>query len=672
MSIEESSSEAKTKKVSQDYRPDPYLGMIIDNAIIERKLGQGGMGSVYQAKHRTLDKYIAIKILPPEFARDEKYIDRFLREARSAAKLEHPNIVQMYNAGEQNGIYFISMQFVLGMSLQNHINSQGRIPLEQGLWVMKGSLDGIAFAHKSGIIHRDIKPDNIMVTSTGEVKVVDFGLARSTEMGNTLSAPGQIIGTPYFMSPEQCNGERVDHRSDIYSLGITFYYMLSGIRPYEGSTVMSIIMQHMNKTPAKVLDLDKLAIPNKVSQIIRKMMEKDIHKRYQKMEEAIHDLSTQLTQLKTAPLYSVVLQSPGIATAMLPETQNIAPPPSGIPTQDIPHSSQEEQATVDIPTSEFRQKSLSQMKTNLQIPRSSVDTQNIANTQMPTMGLGSKTQSHPGESKVYQPINRALVEPPKKKSKKNVPILFVSLLLITVASLFLFLQGEEKAAYYKALSQIQTSVEQLKAGEEDYFYQRQEFYLSIVAQYPRYSQAWCEEEFRKMSQQIRQNRYVEGGVFVVKTLQTHYPSLYQKAMLDEIRQTLQKSFEDKQAKGFLTMFMVACDLQDTGIDDFLKNLWLETHQNTSFLDEAKKSFLAHSKNSLFFLECLASGYALEVPSFHEFLKTLWKDAETQVLNSFVHSQQPGKRRIFEQIEKSGFAKQFPEALKELKKGLEKS
>jgi serine/threonine protein kinase len=219
---------------------DPYIGLTLEGALLERKLGQGGMGAVYLARHLVLEKYIAIKILTPDLLRHPQSLERFLREAKTAAQLEHPNIIQVYHVGVQHSIHFLSMQYVPGQSLQKHLHQRGKIPLAPALTVIQKILEGLAFAHHCGVIHRDIKPDNIMITPQGQVKIVDFGLARSCQAGNTLSQTGQIMGTPYFMSPEQCNGETVDLRSDIYSLGITFYYLLSAQYPYDGQSAISI------------------------------------------------------------------------------------------------------------------------------------------------------------------------------------------------------------------------------------------------------------------------------------------------------------------------------------------------------------------------------------------------------------------------------------------------
>jgi serine/threonine protein kinase len=285
---------------------DPYLGMILDGIQLEQKLGQGGMGSVYFGRNLTLDKPVAVKILLPECSGNPNSVERFLREARSAAKLEHPHIVQIYNAGSSQSLYYMVMQYIQGQSLQKHLDYATQIPFPQALSVIKATLQGLAFAHRHHIIHRDIKPDNIMLSSLGEIKIVDFGLARSLEQDGKLSITGQILGTPYYMSPEQCSGELLDLRTDIYSLGVTFYYLLSGKRPYDGENPLSILMQHRSPEPLPPLpEKIQKQIPPPFLPILRKMTEKDREKRYSSLDETFHDLTSIFQTVPSRPLISI-------------------------------------------------------------------------------------------------------------------------------------------------------------------------------------------------------------------------------------------------------------------------------------------------------------------------------------------------------------------------------
>ncbi|MEK7486250.1 MAG: protein kinase [Planctomycetota bacterium] len=467
------------KTVSEHNSVDPYLGLIIDGAIIERKLGQGGMGAVYQARHLTLDKYIAIKILPPEFSRSSENIERFFREARSAAKLEHPNIIQVFNVGQENNVYFILMQFVSGQSLQSHLDKMGKIPLPQALWVMKFSMQGLLFAHEHGIIHRDLKPDNIMITATGEVKVVDFGLARSSESGNTLSSPGQIMGTPYFMSPEQCNGDGVDLRADIYSLGITFYYMLAGIRPYEGATAISILMQHADpNSPSKALDTERLQIPDDLGRLINRMMEKDPAKRYPNLSVALKDLEAICRTSPTAPLFS---------KDILPPPPRLEPSLSAVPTvmarpvdpQHYPSSTTE----MDSSKRPALQKQTSRRATSDLVTIPLAVPQQLSH--VPTMDLGTAIRKE--KTKVPE-----FPRTPKSNSGKKILILLIVLIIVGFGAIS-FKKLTEKWTYQKQMKWVENQVAVLKKEKPIDFEAIHELYNQFQEQYPG-SQKWCEAQ----------------------------------------------------------------------------------------------------------------------------------------------------------------------------------
>ncbi len=217
---------------------------------IERKLGEGGMGAVYLAVHETLDRNAAIKVLPDAMVRDNaEFVKRFFIEARAAARLDHPNLVRVYDAGEQGGIHFIAMEYVDGMDLRSMLARQKRIPEAQALEIARQACLGLEAAAMQSIIHRDIKPANIMVTPQGLVKIADFGLAKNTDADAKITKSGQVMGTPAYISPEQALGEKADFRSDIYSLGATLFEMLTGETPFKSETVMGLLRQHC-KSPA--------------------------------------------------------------------------------------------------------------------------------------------------------------------------------------------------------------------------------------------------------------------------------------------------------------------------------------------------------------------------------------------------------------------------------------
>ncbi|MCX7704353.1 MAG: serine/threonine protein kinase, partial [Planctomycetota bacterium] len=196
-----------------------FIGKRIGSYEILERIGKGGMGAVYRARHITLNRIVAIKIMSPALV-GEKHKVRFLREARAVARLEHPNIVVVHDAGEEDRFPYIVMQLVEGKSVREIVEEKGRLTGEESLRIVESAARALDAAHKNGIVHRDIKPDNIMITKEGEVKLTDFGLARSMEEDDmAVTGDGVAVGTPYYMSPEQFEGERVDKRSDIYSLG---------------------------------------------------------------------------------------------------------------------------------------------------------------------------------------------------------------------------------------------------------------------------------------------------------------------------------------------------------------------------------------------------------------------------------------------------------------------
>ncbi|MFA5793867.1 MAG: serine/threonine-protein kinase [Candidatus Brocadiia bacterium] len=275
---------------------DAIINKVVGGCRLIVKVGAGGMGTVYKAHHLGLNKTVAVKILPPSFAREPERVKRFVREARAAAQLEHSNIVQILNVGkapaEQAGepeIYFIIMQFAQGETMAKILRGCGKLPVLEATRIIRDMAKALGVAHHKGIIHRDVKPENIMVNYDGEVKLMDFGLARVLDVASHLSQPGDILGTPHYLAPEQAQSMSVDGRADIYSLGVTYYYALTGQRPFEGDTPVAVIMQHINK---QHVDPRKLApeLPEEVCLIINKMMAKNPDKRYQNCNELMSDL----------------------------------------------------------------------------------------------------------------------------------------------------------------------------------------------------------------------------------------------------------------------------------------------------------------------------------------------------------------------------------------------
>ncbi|MHC4662742.1 MAG: serine/threonine protein kinase [Planctomycetota bacterium] len=285
-----------------------FIGKKIGSCEIIGKIGSGGMGVIYKAKHTRLNKTVAIKILSPALMK-ESHKKRFLREARAAASIEHPNVVMVYDVGEEEGYYYIVMQFVEGKSLKKILEDRGKLEPEQALLILQSAAKGLGAVHEKGIIHRDLKPDNIMITLTGEVKVTDFGLAKGVsdipagdgETGDSeesidVTSAGAVVGTPTYMSPEQFRSEKLDIRSDIYSFGATFYHILSGAPPFAGRTPSDLKKMH-EKFPPAPLDSVVENIHPETARIVSKMLEKDPQARYENTAELIADLNRAFSSL---------------------------------------------------------------------------------------------------------------------------------------------------------------------------------------------------------------------------------------------------------------------------------------------------------------------------------------------------------------------------------------
>ncbi|HLY09661.1 MAG TPA: serine/threonine-protein kinase [Planctomycetota bacterium] len=269
--------------------PPPVLeNRLLGHCKLLRKLGQGGMGAVWLARHQTLEKDVAVKVLPSGFASDKDALGRFLREARSAARLEHPNVVQVLDAGSEDGIHFIVMQLVDGTDLEKLLKKKGRFQVADSLAIAKRVALALGAAHDLGIVHRDIKPANIMLTKAGRIMVTDFGLAREVAGGASITNSQEAIGTPQYIAPEQARGEAVDGRSDLYSLGGTLYTLLSGKSPFTGKSPMSIALKHAspdekpNPLREHVPDL-----PEDVEALVAKLMAKKPADRFQNSGELV-------------------------------------------------------------------------------------------------------------------------------------------------------------------------------------------------------------------------------------------------------------------------------------------------------------------------------------------------------------------------------------------------
>ncbi|MBI3831807.1 MAG: protein kinase [Planctomycetes bacterium] len=286
------------------------LPSIIGNCRLISKVGQGGMGAVYRATHETLGREVAIKMLPTEFTQQNEYIQRFLREARAAAQLKHPNIVQVYDAGEQGGRYYIAMEFVDGTSLSATLKERGPLSETDGLRLMIHAAHGLAAAHALNLVHRDIKPENLMLGKDGVLKIADFGLVTAIRKDEHLTQDGAMLGTPAYMSPEQCEGVPADSRSDIYSLGATFYRLMTGNAPFSAATPIGVLFKHKHE-PAPDARSVNPAISEATAQVLLKMMAKRPEDRFQSAAE-VAALAEAILQGQR-PVIHLPAQGPGVS-----------------------------------------------------------------------------------------------------------------------------------------------------------------------------------------------------------------------------------------------------------------------------------------------------------------------------------------------------------------------
>jgi type II secretory ATPase GspE/PulE/Tfp pilus assembly ATPase PilB-like protein/tRNA A-37 threonylcarbamoyl transferase component Bud32 len=268
---------------------DPLLNERIAGCVLEMVIGQGGMGRVYRAIHEGLGKAVAVKVLNTALVANATFVERFLREARAAAQLDHPNVVRVLNAGEENGRHFIVMEMVEGENLRTRLRREGRLARGEALRIATSVAHALAAAHELGLVHRDIKPDNIMISEDGDVKVADFGLARQVAGGGDITGDGMACGTPPYMSPEQIAGHPVDGRSDLYSLGIVFYECLAGRRPFTAHDLLGWLECHTRLEP-EPLRRHVNELQEEIAEVVMRLLAKRMEDRYVDAHELLADL----------------------------------------------------------------------------------------------------------------------------------------------------------------------------------------------------------------------------------------------------------------------------------------------------------------------------------------------------------------------------------------------
>lgn len=274
---------------AQDSRD--LTGRTLGDFEVERLLGRGGMGEVYLARQISLDRAAALKVLKPDLLTNATYKARFESEAWAAARLNHPNIVHIYTLGEIDGIRFIAMEYVPGTNLRDYITKRGAPELGLALSIMRQTGQALSAAGEVGLVHRDIKPDNLLLTKKGQVKVADFGLCRTPDAEKlNLTHHGTTLGTPMYMSPEQVQGLALDHRSDLYSMGVTFYHMLAGSPPFKAEQAMALAIKQVRETPTH-LSVHRPDLPPDLCNLVMKLIAKDAADRFQSAGEMLRELA---------------------------------------------------------------------------------------------------------------------------------------------------------------------------------------------------------------------------------------------------------------------------------------------------------------------------------------------------------------------------------------------
>ena len=307
---------------------DPLVGSTYDGRYrIEKRIGSGGMANVYLAEDETLGRHVAIKVLHQRYAEDSQFVERFLREASAAARLNHPNIVQVYDRGHADSTYYIAMEFVDGMTLKDLVRRRGALTEQEVLAYGRQALHALRFAHRNGIVHRDIKPHNMMVDTDGRLKIADFGIARAAaDADHGLTEAGSIVGTAQYLSPEQAQGMDVAAPSDLYSLGVVMFEMATGRVPYDGDSPVNVALRHV-KDPVPTPSAINAQVTPQLESIILHAMEKDPTRRYHSADEMLADLDRAREGSKTQAM-TKVLGGAAVGAAAATAVSPIVPTPA--------------------------------------------------------------------------------------------------------------------------------------------------------------------------------------------------------------------------------------------------------------------------------------------------------------------------------------------------------
>ena len=273
--------------------------VLSDRYEVEELVGTGGMSSVFRAHDRLLDRKVALKVLHPQYSEDEEYVERFRREARAVAALSHPNIVTVIDRGEHAGRQFIVFEYIDGENLKALIQRRGPAPVTTAVELAMQIARGLSFAHQQGLVHRDVKPQNILLNGDGQAKVTDFGIARSLDVQHGMTQTGTVLGTSDYIAPEQAQGQRVDEHTDVYSLGVVLYEMLTNEVPFPGENFVAVAMRHINEEPPSIRDRRPDVSP-RLEAAVQRAMAKRPEDRFQTMADFCRELEANLAEAQGA------------------------------------------------------------------------------------------------------------------------------------------------------------------------------------------------------------------------------------------------------------------------------------------------------------------------------------------------------------------------------------
>ena len=272
--------------------------VIAERYELEELVGTGGMSTVYRARDQLLERYVALKVLHPHYADDEEYVERFRREARSVAQLSHPHIVTVIDRGEDAGQQFIVFEYIDGENLKQFVERTGPLPTRRAVELALEIADALAFAHEHELVHRDVKPQNVLLTADGDAKVTDFGIARSLDVEHGVTQTGTVLGTSNYLSPEQASGLPATTATDVYSLGVVIYELLTGEVPFPGENFVAVAMKHINDPPPDVLE-KRPDVPLRLAAAVDRAMAKDPAQRFSTMDQLAWELRQCLAELDT-------------------------------------------------------------------------------------------------------------------------------------------------------------------------------------------------------------------------------------------------------------------------------------------------------------------------------------------------------------------------------------